>query len=442
MQPSTENLKRTIGPFALALAIFNAVVGSGIFVLPALVVEGIGATAVLAYFICGAVILLIALCFAELGSRTDRSGGIYTYVEEAFGPFAGFLAASLYWIGNCIMADAAVANVLAGILAIIFPVLGQPGYRFLVILLVFGTVMLLNIRSARGGMGLVRITALSKIGPLLLLVIIASAFIDPSNLRWEVAPTWSNMGTASILLFYMFMGMEAPLSNGGEMKDPRRTVPLGLLLGMCFILMLYVSVHLVTQGVLGNTMPLHKDAPLAAVATIVAGTAGAVIILITGALSALGVVAVDMFSITRILFASARAGLMPGQLARVHPKFETPWISIIVYGSLGFVVAVSGSFRQLAIISSASGLLVYFGVMMAALQGKLQKRGSREGGFRIPFGPVIPALAGLVILWMLSHLEKKELLGMSGFITALSVIYFFMSYRKRKARIRPVGEPL
>src|SRR5450432_3148682 len=91
-----ENLKREIGVGALTLAILNITVGTGIFVIPAIIAETLGAAAILAYLVCGALIFLIALCFAEMGSKTTASGGIYAYIETAFGPFAGFIANNLF----------------------------------------------------------------------------------------------------------------------------------------------------------------------------------------------------------------------------------------------------------------------------------------------------------------------------------------------------------
>ncbi|HEU4901274.1 MAG TPA: amino acid permease, partial [Flavisolibacter sp.] len=108
-----ENLKREIGVRSLTLAILNQTVGTGIFVIPAIVAESLGAAAVVAYLVCGALIFLIALCFAELGSKTTASGGVYEYIESAFGPCAGFLANNIYWFGASVISDAALANALA-----------------------------------------------------------------------------------------------------------------------------------------------------------------------------------------------------------------------------------------------------------------------------------------------------------------------------------------
>ena len=100
--PPPQNLKRTIGVFGLACAVVNFTIGTGIFVLPALIAENLGAAAIICFLICGLLIYLIALCFAEVGSKITTSGGTYAYIEAAFGPFAWFLANNVFWFGACI----------------------------------------------------------------------------------------------------------------------------------------------------------------------------------------------------------------------------------------------------------------------------------------------------------------------------------------------------
>ena len=104
LQNGTD-LKRTIGVFGLACAVVNITIGTGIFVLPALVAEHLGAAAIIYFFVCGVVIFLIGLCFAEVGSKVTGSSGTYTYIETAFGPFAGFLANNIFWFGSGVLSD-------------------------------------------------------------------------------------------------------------------------------------------------------------------------------------------------------------------------------------------------------------------------------------------------------------------------------------------------
>lgn len=220
-----ESLQRAIGPRALACAIVNSVVGSGIFVLPAIMGAGLGGAAILAYLVCGMLMVLIGLCLAEVGSSTTTSGGPYAYIEKAFGPFAGFLANNICWLGGSVVADAAISNALAATLAQSFPALGMGAYRVAFLLLLFGGLAWLNISSVKKGVRFIEFATLGKLVPLIVLVLVASRYVEADNLRSTIEPTLNNVGTASLLLFYAFLGMDTPLSAGGEVKNPRRTVP-------------------------------------------------------------------------------------------------------------------------------------------------------------------------------------------------------------------------
>ncbi len=430
--PGKENLKREIGVMALTLNILNITVGTGIFVIPALIAEDLGATAILAYFVCGMLIFLIALCFAEVGSKTTISGGVYTYIETAFGPYAGFLANNIYWVGGCVFSDAAVANALADTLKYFFPSLGTEIFRALFFLFIFGVLALINIRSVKNVVRFIELATLGKLIPLILLVIVGARFVSPGNLKWISSPTFSNIGSASLLLFLAFLGFEGPLSNGGEIKNAKRTVPLAIFFGISLVLILYMSIQLVAQGVLGGTMATHKDAPLAAVAGIAFGKAGAILIITATILSMLGNIVGEILSIPRILFAGARDGLMPKPFAKVHPRFFTPYVAVIFYAVLDFIFSITGKFKVLATLASASVLIIYLGVVLSTLKIRRNIIKSEEKTFRMPGGIFVPILATCGIIWLLSNLSKQELIGISVFILVFSVVYLFIKILKTK----------
>lgn len=426
-----ENLKREIGVRALTLAILNITVGTGIFVIPAIVAENLGAAAIVAYLVCGALIFLIALCFAEMGSKVSISGGVYTYIEVAFGPFAGFMANNLFWLGSCVISDAAVANGLADTLKFFFPLLGNEMFRILFFILLFAGLAMLNIRSVKYGIRFIELATFAKLIPLVLLVIVGIGYISVDNLRWTATPTIGNIGSASLLLIFAFMGVEGPISNGGEIKNAKRTVPLGIFFGISSVLFLYIAIQLVTQGVLGDTILAHKSSPLAAVAGIIFGKAGFVLIIVATSISMIGAIGGEILSIPRILFAGARDGVMPRALARVHPRFFTPYIAVGFYAFLGCVFAISGGFKQLAIISSASMLLLYLGVVLSTLKLRKNEAETTEKTFRAPGGILVPLLAIGAILWLLSNLSKPEFTGIAIFIIVFSCIYAASNWLKK-----------
>ena len=279
---------------------------------------------------------------------------------------------------------------------------------------------------------LIELAAFGKLLPLILLVVVGAGFISAKNLAWTTTPTIAHTGVASLLLFFAFMGIETPLSNGGEIKNPRRTVPLGIFFGVALLLLLYMSIQLVTQGVLGNTISAHKNAPLAAIAGIVFGGAGIVLIVIATSVSMLGSLAGEILCAPRIIFAGARDGLMPKVLAKVHSKYFTPFIAIAFYASCGLCFAIFGAFKQLANLASAAVLIIYLGVVLATI--KLRKNGESSGekSFRVPGGAIIPVLAAFVIIWLLSSLTPPELIGMVVFILVFTAIYLLNKFVKKK----------
>lgn len=427
-----ENLKREIGVRSLTLAILNITAGSGIFIIPAIIAEDLGAAAILAYLVCGALIFLIGLCFAEVGSKTSVSGGVYSYIENAFGPYAGFLANNIYWLGGCIVSDAAIANALVDTLKYFFPFLSNEIYRAALLLFIFGSIALINVRSVKNGVRLIEFATLGKLIPLIAVVVAGAAFLSPGNLSWTINPTFSNVGAASLLLFFAFIGLDGPLSNGGEIKNPKRTVPLGIFLGITSVLLLYISIQLVTQGVLGATVTAHKDAPLAAVANIAFGKWGAIIIIAASALSMLGALGGEILSIPRILFAGARDGLLPKPLAKVHDRYLTPHVAIGFYASLGLILAISGGFKQLATIASAALLIIYLGVVLSSVKLRRKDTATTEKTFRVPGGIIVPLLATAGIIWLLSNLSRQEFAGIGVFMIVCSIVYFTMKEVKKK----------
>ncbi|HLY71426.1 MAG TPA: amino acid permease, partial [Puia sp.] len=208
-------------------------------------------------------------------------------------------------------------------------------------------------------------------------------------------------------------------------------VPLGIFFGILSVLVLYISVQLVAQGVLGRAITDHKDAPLAAVAGIIFGKAGVVLIIFATSISMLGNLGGEILSIPRIIYAGARDGLMPKIFGKIHPKFFTPHIAVMFYAALGFLFAISGGFKQLAVIASASTLLIYLGVVLSTL--KLRKNDSvkSEKTFRVRGGVIIPILAAGAIIWLLSSLTRRELISIAIFILTFSVIYLVTKMLKK-----------
>ncbi|MDA0679451.1 MAG: amino acid permease [Proteobacteria bacterium] len=432
-QTEDEGLIRAIGPKVLGLNIVNMVVGGGIFVLPGLLAVQLGSAAILAYLVVSAAVALIFLCFAEVGSRITRSGGAYAYVEEAFGPFAGFIASTLLWFGWCVMSDAAITVAMVDTIAIAFPVLADPLPRALFIIVLFAFLAIANIRGVKSGVRLLVFNTIAKLVPLLLLIAVGLFVINFDNLAIPEWPTLEKVGAGALVLVFVFSGAESALSCSGEIKNPSKTVPKGLLLGLGGVLMLYIGLQTVAQGVLGAELAGNTEAPLAAAATVVFGNWGAKMLLIGGVISIYATVSGDLLNTPRVLFASARDGTLPGFLTKVHPKYKTPYVAIIVYAALIGGFALSGVFKPLAVLASGSILVVYIGVCLAVLRIRQRDGEPNAGEFRLPGGPVIPLLAVVINGWLLWQMTAEEAVGLLALI-GFSVAYYganFLIFRKR-----------
>jgi amino acid transporter len=435
MQKTTEPaLKREIGAVSLALNAINLTIGAGIFVLPAVVAQNLGRSAFIAYILCGLLVILIMLCYAEIGSKVTTSGGSYAYVEKAFGPLAGFLINTLFWFGFSALSNAAVVNALADMLAIWFPVFAQLYIRIIFFILLYGLLTFINIRGVKEGSQFAAAASLLKLTPLILLIVVGLFSISADNLTVKTMPAIKSIGETALTLFFAFMGIETALNISGEIKNPRKTIPKGIFMGVFGVLVIYMLLQLVAQGVLGDQLAVHKEAPLASLAIRLIGPVGGTIILITGLVSMCGMIGGDVLASPRLLFAASKDKLLPGLLGRIHPKFATPYWSIGVYSTVIVILASSGGFKQLATLSSSSVLLIYLAVVLAMIKLRYKKEATDVAGFKIPGGLLIPILAVISICWFLYQVTWPEIQAMGIFFILCTVLYFINRYVRERAK--------
>lgn len=418
-----EQLKRVIGPWGLGATAVNIAVGAGIFVVPAFVAALLGPAAILAYLICGLAVALVLTCYIEIGSFVRRSGGGVAYVEEAFGPLMGFLAWVMYSVGYEVIACAALATALLSSVAPFLPVLAHGAARILALFVLFGGLAAVNIAGVRQGVRVAVATTIAKLVPLLLAVVAGIFFMHWRELRWTGWPPGAKLGEASLILFFAFQGIEEALAPSAEIRDPARTVPRAMFGATGTVILLYIALQLVSQGVLGGELARQTTAPLAAVAGRIVGVAGSTLVLVGAAVSIFGSLAGGMLSTPRAFFLAAEDGTLPAALARVHPRFRTPHVAILTVAALMFLLAASGGFKRLAVLSSASILCVYLAICLGALKLRYTRK-KEPGAFRAPGGPVVGILGSLVVIWLLSHSTKVEVGALAGTLAA-AIAYFF-----------------
>jgi amino acid transporter len=282
-----------------------------------------------------------------------------------------------------------------------------------------------NVRGVVAGVRLYIFNTLAKLVPLLLLLGAGLFVLNMENLAIPEWPSPVSIGAGTILLFFAFSGAESALNASGEIRNPARTVPLGLLFGLGGLLVLYVGLQTVAQGVLGAELANNTEAPLVAVATEVFGGWGGKMLIAGAVISIYATLSGDMLGGPRVVFASALDDNLPAFLGKVHPKYKTPHASIIFFAAVICVFALSGTFQYLAVVASGSLLLIDLGVSLAVL--RLRKRDGlpKDGEFRLPFGPLIPVLSCAIVIWLLLQMPLNEAVSVAVLVGVCLAMYAF-----------------
>jgi len=425
-----SGLIRAIGVPALTANIINTTIGAGIFVLPALVAKGLGAAAPAAFVVCAIAMVLFVTCFAIAGSRVSLTGGLYAYVEVAFGRYVAFLAGILFYL-TAVLSVAGVVNVFAGTVVAIVPAFSGTLARFIVMFLVYAVLSAINVRGVRAGAGAVAGVTVAKLLPLLIFVIAGLFFIKPAAIAWPGWPGSKALGDAVLLLIFAFVGIEVALIPSGEVKNPTRTVPRAIYLALAVTTTLYIAIQFVAQGVLGPGLSENTISPLAEAAGRFLGNFGRLLLLTGATISAFGFVTSDILSSPRILFAFGRDGVLPRWFAHVHPRYHSPDIAIIAYATIAFAFSVSSSFEALAVMANVAVLLLY--ILCCSAAWVLMRRDVRADGkpFDFPGARLVPALAILVIIWILAHATAREF-GVTAIVLAVSSALYLLAAALRR----------
>ncbi len=443
-----------IGVLGLSAGIINLIIGAGIFALPAVAEEQLGSHAWAAYVVCAVLMMLALLCFAVAGSRVTTTGGPYAYVHAAFGAFPAFLSGVLLWVA-AIVSTAAVATVFSDTLGTVFPGVAAGVGRMVVLLLLYGIAVLINVRGVRSGTRTVMGLTVAKVLPLVLLVLVAGVMIvlgrvAPAPVSHAVAGaassaaypfTAANVGRTALVLIFAFFGSEVALAPSGEVKQPARTVPMAIGIALGVVTLLYLALQAAAQAVLGPALaqdPTVHAAPLVAAATRLVGPAGAVVLTAAALVSTAGYVLGDALASPRVLYALAADGHLPRVLARIHARYETPAVAVILHGTIAVLLAISGTFASLAILNNVAMLVLYLLCCIAAIV--LLRRDasatttapaprttptieSAHTPLTLPFGPLIPLLACGALLWLLAHAEWREYAAVAAAIGIATVAY-------------------
>lgn len=419
---SAPALKRALGPWDLTAIGVNQVIGSAIFLLPSDVARQIGPWGPLAFLLAGVASLLIALCFAEVGSRFDRTGGPYLPARVAFGRFAGFEVGWMMWFTR-VTSQASVANGLAIALGFYRPELAGGLPRAAIITALTLGLTWINVRGIRQSSWVVNALTIGKLLPLFLFIIVGIWYVDVGRFSTMPPVTLANGATAALLLIFAYGGYEVTGVPAGEASNPRRDVPFAFVMTIVTVTLVMTLASVIATGVLADVAATRT--PIADGAAIFMGAAGALIVSIGSVLSMTGNNMGQILSGSRVLYALAENRDLPRWFARVHATRRTPVNAILFTAVVALALALTGSFVTLAAVSAVARLVMYLAVCGATLvlRGRRPNDQMRAAEFTAPFGPLVPVLACIVALGILAGATMDQLLAGAAALAVGAVLF-------------------
>lgn len=427
---SDEGLVRGIRKWDLVAVTINGIIGAGIFGLPSKVYSLIGSYSLIAFVACALVVMLIILCFAEVGSRFEQTGGPYLYAQEAFGPTVAFEVGWLIWLAR-LTAFAANCNLMVSYLTFFWAPANSGLTRAIIIIAVVLALTALNILGVRQAAIASNIFTVGKLVPMLIFIAVGLFFLDPHAFALGARPSTGPFSQSVLLLLYAFTGFEMAVIPAGEIRDPQKHLPRALLIAMAVIAGTYILIQIVCIGTLPGLA--NSTRPLADAGQHFMGTAGGAIISAGAIVSVAGNLNITVLSASRVPFAIAEQKQLPSILARVHPRFFTPHFSILVTTALMLALTLRSSFVAALTISTIARLVAY-AVTCAALPVLRRRSSAPQAMFRLRGGTIIAIAALLLSAWLLANSTLKE--GIQSLIAAAVGFAIYLGYRFGARRAR------
>jgi basic amino acid/polyamine antiporter, APA family len=426
--PATPSLRRALGRWDLTAIGVNQVIGGAIFLMPSQVAAQIGAWSPIAFVLMGLASMSVALCFAEVGSRFDGTGGPYLYTRAAFGRFVAFEVGWMQWFTRA----SSQASVMAGIavaLGYYWPTMTADWPRAALLVGITAALTWINVRGIRQSAWLVDALTIGKLAPLALFILLGLRYVDVGSLTRLPEITLSQFSTAALLMIFVYGGYDVVPVPAGEAIDPRRHVPFALIATILTVMTVMTLAQLVAQSVLPD-LAAHST-PIADAAAAFLGAAGALVVGAGSVVSMTGNNAGQILNGSRMLFALAEHGELPAVFRRIHPRYRTPAHAIVFTSIVAVVLALTGSFVKLAVVSALARLVTYAGVSAATLRLRAPRFAERVAApaFVAPLGPVVPIAAIVVSAAIAAGATRDQLLGGLAALAAGAV--FFVVSRPR-----------
>ena len=439
-------LQRRIGLWTAIAVVIGSTIGSGIFRSPAGIADKLpGPIPMLSVWVMGGVFALCgALTLAEVASALPQTGGIYVFVRDGWGRLPAFL---LGW-GQLVMIRAASLGAIAitfseyfhrviGIDPIAPEHVTQVRIGAAIAILLTGS---FNILGVRLGAAVTNVTTVAKYGGLLFIILIAFAigwpktggYFTPAVPAGSVSTT--AFGLALVSTLWAFDGWADLSYAAGEVKDPQRVLPRALIGGTLLVIAIYLLANVAYLAVMPIEEIRHSKLVAADVAQRLIGPKGVVFVAVTVMLSTFGTLNASLFTTPRIFFAMAEDKLFFPAVARVHPKFGTPWVAIALTAGLGAVFVMLRSFEQLA-DAFVTAFLPFYALAVAAIF-RLRRNPDYKPSFRVPFYPVVPLLFVVSVVYLLANgfinpASRWMTIGVFAVLLAGAPVYYLTVGRQR-----------
>ncbi len=421
--------KNKLGFWSIVLLGINGIIGSGIFLLPNKAMALIGPASLLVMIFDMFLVLAITFCFAEASGLFKDNGGAYIYAKKAFGNFFGYEVGFLSWMTR-IIAYATMSVGFATALAGVFPSLGTPLMKDIIVTVILVLLAIVNLLGLELYKIVQNAASIAKIIPFILFIGMGIFYIQPANFEpFFPGGTYTpgTFGAAAVMLFFAFTGFESIAIAAAEMENPQKNLPKATLVTIFIVSAIYLLLLTCAIGIMGYGLADTK-APVQEAFGRIAGTFGTTIVA-AGTLVSIGGLCIGSSFITpHSCLALAQKQMMPAFMAREN-RFGAPHWCIIISTLIAMLIAYTGSFTFLASISVVSRFSQYIPTCLAILVFR-KTMADTPRAFRIPFGPVIPVIAVLVSLWLLSQATFQQIA--MGLGAAVIAVPFYWLVRKNQ----------
>lgn len=398
-------LPRKLGLLDATVIVVGTVIGSAIFIVPSAIARSLpSAPVILAVWLLGGLLTFFgALAYAELGAMMPDTGGQYVYLREAYGPLVGFLSG---WASFLVIQSGSIATVAAGFsIYCSYFVKLSPIEAKLASVLLIAVLTAVNYRGVRLGAGVQRVFTFLKLAGLA--VVVASAFLAPRHsIETGAVPATalsaSNFGVAMIACLWAYEGWNCVSFVAGEVKRPERNLLLALALGTGGLIAIYLTANIAYMRVLSLPAIAASDRVAATAAEATMGPIGGKLVSLTILLSIIGAANGGILTFARIYFAQAHDGLFFRAVGRVHRRFETPHVAIVVQGVWVSVLALSGSYEILFsyVIFAA---WIFYGMAVLGVIVLRRKAPDAPRPYKMWGYPITPLLFAGISFWFVAN---------------------------------------